>query len=116
MRTRVQSLASLSGLRIWCCRERGVGYKCGLDPQLLGCRPAAAAPIQPLAWEPLYVVGAALKRQKEGRERKRKKEREREGGREEGNEHLNIPEQAEMEMSEMTHPSHPGPPASLHAP
>ena len=27
-------------------------------------RPAATAPIQPLAWEPPYAVGAALKRQK----------------------------------------------------
>ena len=30
----------------------------------LWCRPAAVAPIQPLAWEPPYAVGAALKRQK----------------------------------------------------
>ena len=30
----------------------------------LWCRPAATAPIWPLAWEPLYAVGAALKRQK----------------------------------------------------
>ena len=27
-------------------------------------RPAAAAPIQPLAWEPPYASGGALKRQK----------------------------------------------------
>ena len=25
------------------------------------CRPAAAAPIRPLAWEPPYAAGAALK-------------------------------------------------------
>ena len=30
----------------------------------LWCRPAPAALIQPLAWEPPYAVGAALKRQK----------------------------------------------------
>ena len=30
----------------------------------LWCRPAAAAPIRPLAWEPPYAVGAAFKRQK----------------------------------------------------
>ena len=36
------------GLRIWCCR-------------VLWCRLAATAPIRPLAWEPLYAVGAALK-------------------------------------------------------
>ena len=31
----------------------GVGHRCGWDPVLLWlwCRPAAAAPIQPLAWE-----------------------------------------------------------------
>ena len=36
----------------------------GSDPVLLGlwCRPAAIAPILPLAWEPPYAVGAALKR------------------------------------------------------
>ena len=30
----------------------------------LGSRPAAVAPIRPLAWEPLYAAGAALKRKK----------------------------------------------------
>ncbi|WP_348248997.1 hypothetical protein, partial [Salmonella enterica] len=30
----------------------------------LWCRPAAAAPIRPLAWEPPYAVSEALKRQK----------------------------------------------------
>ena len=37
------------------------------DPALLWlwCRLAAAAPIQPLAWELLYDVGVALKRQKQ---------------------------------------------------
>ena len=29
----------------------------------LQCRPAATAPIGPLAWEPPYATGAALKRQ-----------------------------------------------------
>ena len=44
----------------------GVGHRCRLDPVLLWlwCRPAAVVPIQPLAWEPPYAVGAALKRQK----------------------------------------------------
>ena len=44
----------------------GVGHRCSLDPTLLWvwCTPAAAAPIQPLAWELPYVVSAALKRQK----------------------------------------------------
>ena len=41
----------------------GVGHKCGWDPALLWlwCRPAAAATIQPLAWELPYAEGAALK-------------------------------------------------------
>ena len=38
---------------------------CRLDLHLLWQRPAAAAPIQPLAWEPPYAAGAALKSQKE---------------------------------------------------
>ena len=41
----------------------GVGHRCSLDPMLswLWCRPAAVAPIRPLAWELLYAAGAALK-------------------------------------------------------
>ena len=36
------------------------------DPALLWlwCRPAAAAPIRPLAWEPPYAVGVALEKPK----------------------------------------------------
>ena len=36
------------------------------DPELLWlwCRPAAIAPIQPLAWEPPYATAEALERQK----------------------------------------------------
>ena len=49
MRLWVRSLASLSGLRIWHCRE-------------LWCRLTAVALIQPLAWEPPYAAGVALKR------------------------------------------------------
>ena len=53
----------------------GVGHRRGLDLTLLWfwCRLAATAPIQPLAWEPPYAAGAALKRQKT-REKERKKE------------------------------------------
>ena len=42
-----------------------VGRLHGSDPALLWLwhRLAAAAPIRPLAWEPPYAVGAALKRQ-----------------------------------------------------
>ena len=39
----------------------GVGCRRGSDPELLWLwrRPVAAAPIQPLAWEPPYAAGAA---------------------------------------------------------
>ena len=52
----------------------GVGRRCGSDLALpwLWCRPAATAPIRSLAWEPPYVVGAALKRQK--KKKKKRKE------------------------------------------
>ena len=44
----------------------GVGRRQGSDLVLLWlwCRPAATALIGPLAWEPPYAMGAALKRQK----------------------------------------------------
>ena len=44
----------------------GVGHRCGLDSTLLWlwCRLAAVALIRPLAWEPPYAAGAALKRKK----------------------------------------------------
>ena len=75
----VQSLALLSGLRIWRCRElwcrsqmrlgSGVAVSCGVDRRCsldlvlpwLWRRPAATALIGLLAWEPLYAVGEALK-------------------------------------------------------
>ena len=60
MRTWVRSLASLNGLRIPCCRE----LQHGLDLALLQRRPAAVALTHPLAWEPPYAVGAALKKKK----------------------------------------------------
>ena len=44
----------------------GVGHRCSADPtfQWLWCRPAVVALIQPLASEPLYTTGVALKRPK----------------------------------------------------
>ena len=44
----------------------GVGYRCSSDLVLpwLWCRLAAAALIQPLAWELPYATDAALKRKK----------------------------------------------------
>ena len=51
----------------------GVGPRHGLDPVLvwLWCRPAAAAPTQPLAWEPPYAMGVALKWKKKLKLKKR---------------------------------------------
>ena len=53
----------------------GVGRRHGYDPVLLWlwCRLAAVALIRPLAWEPPYAVGAALKRQKGKKKKKKKK-------------------------------------------
>ena len=41
----------------------GIGLRCGWYPALLWlwCRLAAIALIRPLAWEPPYAAGAALK-------------------------------------------------------
>ena len=43
-----------------------VGHRCSLDSALLWlwCKPAAAALIQPPAWELPYATGAAIKREK----------------------------------------------------
>jgi len=53
----------------------GVGCRCSLDPELLWLwyRPAAVARIRPLAWEPPYAMGTALKRQKTGEKKKKKR-------------------------------------------
>ena len=52
----------------------GVGHRRGSDPMLqwLWCRPAATAPIQPLAWETPYAMGVALKRQKTKKKKKKR--------------------------------------------
>ena len=48
---------------IWSCCELCVGHRRGLDAKLLWlwCRPAATAPIGPLAQEPPYATCMALK-------------------------------------------------------
>ena len=56
----------------------GVGHRRGSDPVLLWLwlRPAAAAPIQPLAWElpyTLYAAVAALKRKKKKKQKTKTK-------------------------------------------
>ena len=63
MRMQVRFLALLSGLRIRSCYE-SCGIGCSSRLLWPWCRPAAIAPILPLAWETPYAVGAALKRQK----------------------------------------------------
>ena len=63
---RVRALAWLRGLRIWHCRE--LWYRSqtwlGSGVAVLWCRPAAVAPIRPLAWEPPHAADAALKKKK----------------------------------------------------
>ena len=52
----------------------GVGHRRGSDPAPLWLwhRPAATAPIGPLAWEPPYAAGTALRRQRDQKNLKRK--------------------------------------------
>ena len=77
-----EDAGSILGLAQWvkvqCCSVAmscGVGCTQGSDPvsMRLWYRPAAAAPIQPLAWEPPYATGATLKRQKDQKNKKERK-------------------------------------------
>ena len=66
-------LASLSGLRIWHCHKLKCRSQMAALIQCclclwLWCRPAAAAPIWPLAWELPYATSVALKRKKKKEE------------------------------------------------
>ena len=51
-----------------------VGRRCGSDPELLWlwCRPAAVAPIRPVAWELPYAVSVALKKDQKKKKKKKK--------------------------------------------
>ena len=53
----------------------GVGCRHGSDLTCLWlwCRPMATALIQPLAWEPPFAMGVALKRKKDKKRKRRKK-------------------------------------------
>ena len=51
----------------------GVGHRWGSDLAWLWCRLAAVAPIRPLAWEPPYASGVALKSKKNKNKPKNKK-------------------------------------------
>ena len=66
MRTQVRSLASLIVLGSGIAMSCGIGLRHGLDPALLWPRSrlAAAARIGPLAWEPPYAMGVALKKER----------------------------------------------------
>ena len=79
MRTWVQSLLLLSGLRIQHCHELWCRSQTGLGPCIAVAvvQAGSSAPIQALAWEFSYAEGMALKKDKEKKE-KRRKERERE--------------------------------------
>ena len=74
----------------------GVGCRCGSDPALLWlwCRPAGAAPIGPLAWDPPYTTHVALKskmkKRKEGREEKEKRREGKGRGGERRGKYLNV--------------------------
>ena len=75
MRMQVRSLALFSVLGPGVAMNCDAGHRCSLDPVLLWlwCRPAAVAPIQPLAWELPHASGVALKRQKTKKKKKKKK-------------------------------------------
>ena len=70
----VQTLASLSGLRIWGCYELWCSHRCGSDPVLLWLwrRLVPTAPIRPLTWESPYAVGVALKKAKRQKKKRPK--------------------------------------------
>ena len=52
----------------------GVGHRRGSNPTLLWlwCRPATVAPNRPLAWEPPYAMGVALKTKIKTKKKKEK--------------------------------------------
>ena len=60
-----------SGIAVSC----GVGRGGGRVPTMLWlcCRPAAIAPIRPLAWEPPYAARAAQEKAKRQKDQKKKK-------------------------------------------
>ena len=65
MRLWVRSLALFRGLGIRRCHELWCRSQTWLGSHVAvaWCRPAAPAPVRPLAWGPPYAAGAALKKQ-----------------------------------------------------
>ena len=67
MRMWIQSLAWLSGLRVWRCHELRYRSQMWLGSCVLwwlSCRLAAASTTRPLAWEFPHDTSTALKRKK----------------------------------------------------
>ena len=62
MRMWVLPLASLSGLRAWCCLklQRRSQMQLGSEWLWLWCSPAAATLIRSLAWEPPYAASVTV--------------------------------------------------------
>ena len=87
MRTRVQSLVSFSGLRIWYCLSCGVSLRSSGALGLGGRGAAVAAEIRPKSRKFPFGRGREKKKKKKKREREREKER----------------KKKEMERKEQTH-------------
>ena len=70
MKTWVQSLASLSGLRIWHCHElqcklqAWLGSSIAVVMAVAVAKAAVTSLIQPLAWKLPFATGMALKSKK----------------------------------------------------
>ena len=64
MRTQVQYLALLSGLRIWHCRDLWCRSQIRLGSRVAEAVASGTALIGPLDWELPYAMGTAPKRKK----------------------------------------------------
>ena len=74
MRLQVRTLALLSWLTIRRCRELWCRLQTRLGSRVavaVAHRPAAIAPIGPLAWEPPYAMGVALEKTKKKKKKKK---------------------------------------------
>ena len=67
LRMRVQSLALLSELRIWCCHrlQHGLQVWLGSGVAMAVAQAPAAALIRPLGWEHPHAIGSNVKRKKD---------------------------------------------------
>ena len=76
----LEASGSIPGLTQWVkdAVSCSVGHRQGLDLVLLRlwCRLAAVAPIRPIAWEPSYAMGAALKMTKKKKKKRRNRKSE----------------------------------------